>query len=391
MFFENLKLAIESLKGNKLRTTLSLLGIVIGVSAVIIIMTLGKSATSDIQKQIASMGMRKITVQLRGPRREMEQFKPVLTHTIKKEVPGILNALPQAEKAGVIARSLHSINVGTLIGTQKSFDTIHKYEVDAGRFISREDNEKRRMVVVLGNEIAWKLFPEGGAIGKTIRILEGTRPNLKVIGIMKQKDNWGINLDKTLYIPFSTMFHKFYPVPYVNSYLFETEEGAEPIEVSENLKSWFQKRINNFWLQSPSAIAEEYKDVTRTISLLMGSIAAISLLVGGIGIMNIMLVSVTERTREIGIRKALGATPVLIRTQFLTEAVNITVTGGILGILWGSLVSYIIVHFLKWTFTPDPSSYVISVLFSSFVGIFFGLYPAVKASRMDPVKALSYE
>jgi putative ABC transport system permease protein len=395
MIWENLILAVKALWSNKLRTVLSTLGIVIGVASVVAITTLGQSATSSIQSQVAEAGLETITV---FPGRDSDSetrrlFAPELAEELTM-VEGVDEAAPLNLGNYTIQHGRESYS-GTVIGAEESFQRIFSYAVSAGRFLTEQDDRRRSRVIVLGAELATYLFPDGNALGSYIRVYRDQARSFKVVGIMaEQSDTMGMSFDTSAYVPYETFAQRLQKVESAGRYAMRTEEGADVLEVAARVESFMLELTGNedsFRVISPSTISEMFTGITETLNVFLTGIAAISLVVGGIGIMNIMLVSVTERTREIGIRKALGAAPGVIRGQFLTEAIALTALGGFIGMTLGTLISRLATHLLGWSFTVNPMAYGLAVAFSAAVGVFFGMYPAVRASRLDPVAALAYE
>jgi putative ABC transport system permease protein len=398
MFWENIRLALREFAGNRLRTFLSLLGIVIGIGSVIAITTLGQSATASVQKQVAQGGLETITVfSGRDAAKEVRRLFTVdLGERLVREVPGIREVTPLAQAGYYLKHGRQTYESATVLGVQATFAGIYSYQSASGSFLSAEDGQKRRSVVVLGAEVAGVLFPDGGALDQYVRIYrQGVARSFKVIGVMKQKTGtMGLDFDGSAYVPFETYSARLERLENVQRYAMGTAAGADVLEVAGRIEKFFTRLTGNtdsFRVLSPSTIAEMFTNVTRTLNLFLTGVAAISLVVGGIGIMNIMLVSVAERTREIGIRKALGAAPRAIRGQFLTEAVTLTLVGGLAGMALGTALSFLATALLKWSFAPQAASYALAVACSSAVGIFFGLYPAARAARLQPVEALSFE
>lgn len=395
MFFENVKLAFKDFGSNKLRTFLSILGIVIGVASIITITTLGRSATVSIQSQVSSMGLETINIFPRGNDREARRlFTPELAEKLKNNIEGIKDAVPINQTPMLLKHGRDSYQANVMAVTY-DFTDVFDYKVENGNFITEDDNVRRKSVVVLGAEAASKLFPGGDAVGKYIRIYRKQAKSFRVIGVMKTRTaSMRMDFDTTVYVPRNTYNQRLKRIRRVRNYVVGTEKGMDVLVVSGKIEDYLFKLTgdaDSYRVISPATIAGIYTGITKTLNLFLTGIAAISLLVGGIGIMNIMLVSVAERTREIGIRKALGATPKVIRGQFLVEAVVLTLFGGLIGISLGTGLSYIITVLLKWLFSPQFSAFLLAVLFSGGVGIFFGLYPAVKASGLQPVEALTYE
>ena len=398
MFWENIRLALREFAGNRLRTFLSLLGIVIGIGSVIAITTLGQSATTSVQKQVAQGGLETIMVfPGRDAAKEVRRLFTVgLGERLKSEVPGIREVTPVAQSSYYLKHGRDTYENASVLGVQASFPGIYNYQSAAGTFLSREDEEKRRSVVVLGAEIAAELFPSGDAVDQYVRIYrKGVARSFKVVGVMKEKTGtMGMDFDGSAFIPFETYSARLERLENVQRYAMGTATGVDVLKVADKVEEFFTRLTGNtdsFRVISPSTIAEMFTNVTKTLNLFLTGVAAISLVVGGIGIMNIMLVSVAERTKEIGIRKALGASPKAIRGQFLTEAVTLTLVGGLVGMALGTALSGLATALLKWTFAPHAASYALAVACSSAVGIFFGLYPAARAARLQPVEALSFE
>ena len=383
MFFENIKLSFKDFAGNKLRTFLSVLGIVIGVASIITITTLGQSASVSIKNQVATMGLETINIFTRGNDSESRRiFTPELANKIKENVEGVKDAIPVNRSSMRLQRGRDTYQAN-VTAVSASFTNVFDYETENGKFITDEDDLRRKSVVVLGAEAAIKLFPDGDAVGKYIRIYRKQAKSFRVIGVMKTKTAvMGMDFDTSVYVPRRTYDQRLQHITRVRNYVIGTKKGGDVLSISNKIEDYLLKLTGDeesYKVVSPATIANIYTGITNTLNLFLTGIAAISLIVGGIGIMNIMLVSVAERTKEIGIRKALGATPKVIRGQFLVEAVVLTLFGGLIGIAFGVGMSYIITLFLKWLFAPKFSAFLLAVLFSSAVGIFFGLYPAVQA------------
>ncbi len=395
MFIENLRLALQSFFTNKMRTLLSVLGIVIGVASVIAVTSLGNSATQTIQRQIASTGLESITVMPRGFSRDVEtNFTVELAQSIMENVDGIEYAVPM-NSAGVYIRAGRNSWSGSANAVFPEYAEVFDYQVSQGSFISPEMNSSADMSLVLGSEVAEELFPDGDAIGRYVRVFAGNSSrSFRVVGVMATRTaSFGQSFDSVVYLPYNSYAQRVSGSEQVGSYALGTLEGADVLAIADELESFLTIRLgeDSFRILSPATIAEAASSITETLQLVLAGIAAISLLVGGIGIMNIMLVAVAERTREIGIRKALGATPGYIRGQFLVESASLTLIGGIIGLLLGLGVSIAAVGAFGWEFIPSSTAILLSVLFSAGIGIFFGYYPAHRASTLDPIIALNYE
>ncbi len=396
-FYENLKLALQNFAHSKLRTALSALGIIIGVMSVIAITTLGGSATGSIQDSIVGAGLNSITVFAgRNATDSVTRlFDLEFSDRIAAEVEGVAAAVPLVSSNFTVSYGKNQLEGVRVMAASPDYAGIYQYSVDIGEFLNEENDRRRESVAVLGAEIADSLFPEGDALGKRIRIFRNQARSFKVIGIMESMaDSMGNSFDSQVYVPVSTYDSRLQKIESVRSYGVTAELGSDVLEVSANLEVWFTDLFGDesaVRVMSPAGMADMFSGITQTMNLFLSGVAAISLLVGGIGIMNIMLVSVSERTREIGIRKALGATPRVIRRQFLFEAAALTTMGGILGIISGLGLSAMAIKALGWSFEVNIPAVFGAVIFSTAVGIFFGLYPAARASKLDPVEALAYE
>ena len=396
-FFENLKLALQNFAHSKLRTALSALGIIIGVMSVIAITTLGGSATGSIQDSIVGAGLNSITVF--AGRNATDSVTRVFDlefgERIAAEVEGVAAAVPLVSSNFTVSYGKNQLEGVRVMAASPEYAEIYQYNTTSGEFLNDENNRRRESVAVLGAEIADSLFPEGDALGKRIRIFRNQARSFKVIGIMESMaDSMGNSFDSQVYVPVNTYDSRLQKIEKVNSYGVTAEAGSDVLEVSANLEDWFADLFGEegaVRVMSPAGMADMFTGITQTMNLFLSGVAAISLLVGGIGIMNIMLVSVSERTREIGIRKALGATPRVIRRQFLFEAASLTTMGGILGVFSGLGLSALAINALGWSFEVNIPAVFGAVFFSTVVGIFFGLYPAARASKLDPVEALAYE
>ncbi|NQT57685.1 MAG: ABC transporter permease [Bacteroidetes bacterium] len=395
MFKENIKLALKAMLGNKLRTILSLLGIVIGVGSVITILTLGESATKSITQSIVDSGLETITIFSTSPdiKAIQYEFNENLPEKIINNVSGISTVLAVNSSRATLRNGQVSESY-TVMGVPANYAEVLDYTSAEGMFFTEKDNQDTRQVVILGAEAAESLFPGGNAVGSYVSIFRNQAKSYRVVGVMAEKAaSFNLQFDSSVYIPYNTYIQRIEKVEIVGSYMIRTEPEVDVLEVSANLEIYLDRLVGegNYRVFSPSTIAEMASSVTETLSLVLAAIAAISLLVGGIGIMNIMLVSVAERTKEIGIRKALGAPPSVIRGQFITEAVTLTLIGGVFGVLFGTGVSLVATNMLGWSLFPQYGSYFLAVGFSMLVGIFFGWYPAMKASKLDPIEALNYE
>lgn len=393
MIWENIKIALSSMVHNKMRTLLSLLGIIIGVASVVAILNLGQSVTDSITESMNVAGIDMVNIFPSGSARELNVFDETFGDTLMANVDGIQAVLPVASSSTRV-RSGQEIRNVTINGVTSDFFEVNSAELLYGNYFSSLDNINRRQVVVLGKDIAEELFPGGGAVGSYISIFRQSSKRYQVVGVLDEKDaTLGTSFNSSIFIPLNTYGQRFRRIVTMSSYTCQVLEGYNATAVSDEIDAYLADLIGTdyYMVMSAASMVEMASDVMSTLSSFLAAIAAISLLVGGIGIMNIMLVSVAERTREIGIRKALGASPSVIRWQFLVEALTLTILGGILGIFLGILISYAIINVAGWTLHLSLFAVVLSLAFSMFVGVFFGWYPAAKASRLDPIEALSYE
>ncbi len=395
MIFENIKLAVTSLVSNKMRTFLSLLGIVIGISSVMTIANLGNSLTEETNNMFNDMGVNTITIYATSwDSKVTSNFDLGFGVDIKTNVPEVESVVP-------LNNGNYEVKVGSntkkasVIGTLPEYKGATGMVLESGSFFTDEDNYAKKSVIVLGNSIAKDFFPQGDAVGRAIKVNSGAEMYLfEVVGVLEQKDPLlNLSFDNNLFIPFNSYSNKLTNLDYVSTYVLNVSSDYDVLEVESDLEAYVGSVVgeDNFATFSPASIAETFSELTGTMSLVVGAIAAISLLVGGIGIMNIMLVSVTERIKEIGIRKALGATPGNILGQFLVESVMLTFLGGIIGIGLGTWLSSFVSGWLDIPLAPDYIFSLGALVFSIAIGVFFGIYPAWRAAKLDPIDALNHE
>ncbi|NLA98442.1 MAG: FtsX-like permease family protein [Spirochaetales bacterium] len=393
MLFENIKLAFSAMRGSKMRTALSLLGIVIGVASVVAILTIGQSASQSITESIAVGGLDMITIYPSYGQRTTGTFTEEFSDMLSRDVEGLQTVLPQNNSSARVRYGKESMNA-SVSGVLSDYGNVLNLEYAEGSFFSDMDNINRRQVVVLGSSVAETLFPEQEALGQYVSLFRNQAKSYLVVGVLEAKDaTFNLSYDNTVFIPYNTYGQRFLRTSGVGAYVIKVMDGYDTIEVSARVTEYLDDIVgtDGYNLFSPASLAEMANQITGTFSAFLAAIAAISLLVGGIGIMNIMLVSVAERTKEIGIRKALGASPSVIRGQFIVEALTLTILGGLLGVALGSLLSYAVTNLMDWSLHLSYASFILAMGFSMFVGVFFGWYPAMKASRLDPIDALNYE
>ncbi len=394
MLFENIRLAFSSMAASKLRTLLSLLGIVIGVASVVAILNLGGSVRRSISDSMSQGGIDLISLSPSFTAREALIFTEEFSSEIMRNVSGIESVLAMQSSSATV-REKHEIVSGTQIqGVSSDFFPVNNAAFLDGEAFSAMDNITRRQVAVLGHDIAEELFPAGGAVGSYISIFRNQARSYLVTGVLEEKDSTAASsYNSVVFIPYNTYTGRFRSASHVGTYVIKVSEDADPIAVSSALEEYMDNLVGEdyFRMFSPATIVEMADEVTGTFAAFLAAIAAISLLVGGIGIMNIMLVSVAERTKEIGIRKALGASPRIIMGQFIAESIVLTSTGGLIGLLLGIAISYAGAAISGWTHYFSAGAVAVAVGFSVFVGVFFGWYPAKKAASLNPIDALSHE
>ncbi len=406
-FNSTFKIALRSLKVNKLRSILTSLGIIIGVSAVIIMLSVGEGAKGKISKDISSMGSNLLLVMsgstTSGGVRMGSGSQPTLkmkdAEAIQKECPSVLDVAPIVSGTKQIVYANQNWSTG-VYGITPSYLTINLWDIDYGRAIMQEDLKNSTKVALLGSTVVTNLFGDLNPVGKTIRI---SGMPFKVIGTLKSKGQSGMGQDKddTVMIPITTGQKKLFGTDFPGTVKFINVQAKDEESIDsaqEEISAILRERHGigknddeDFTIRNFTQILETIKQATNTMTILLGSIASVSLLVGGIGIMNIMLVSVTERTKEIGIRMAIGAKASDIRMQFLIEALLLSLAGGLIGVAIGVIGAKSVQLFSDLKILITPLSIILSFGFSGIVGICFGFYPAYKASLLNPIDALRYE
>ena len=406
-FLDIQKMAVHALGKNKIQTALTMLGIVIGVSAVIAMVSLGEGAQKLVQDQVAGMGTNVLQIQGGGgwnagggarQGNDQQSLTEGDVESIRQEVPTVKLVTPIAQAQGQFVFGNQNWQ-SRVEGSNEHYLEIRGLKIDQGDFFTAQDVQTASRVVVLGKTVAENLFQGSDPIGQTIRIR-----NLpyRVIGVLTPKGQSanGQDQDDFAIMPYTTVQKKMTnsAIPRINrisvSAIGAQATGAAKDQITELLRERHSIRPGqpeDFRVNNLTEVAEAAEATTRVMTLLLGSIAAVSLLVGGIGIMNIMLVSVTERTREIGIRMAIGSRGSYIRMQFLAESVILCMLGGLIGVLLGIGLSVAIARVMGWPSFVSPQAASIAFLFSAATGVFFGYYPAHKAASLDPIEALRYE
>ncbi len=404
MLNESIKMALEGMISNKLRTLLTLLGIVIGVGAVIAMVSLGFGMKENIKNNISKLGSNLLIITSGGRTATGARIAAGegarLTYDDAKAIVKQVDDI--AAMSASVSSSYQLVNgnqnwTSRVEGTTPSNFSIQSFEVENGKIFGERDMSSRTRVCVLGKTVADNLFPDGKAVGSTIRIKKSP---FQVIGVLKSKGQSGSGQDQDdiVFIPLTTAQNRMMGITYVQRVTIQaanenviTDVQAEVEQVLRIRHKIKEGDNDDFTVGNMSAVMETMMSTANSITILLGCIAAISLVVGGIGIMNIMLVSVTERTREIGIRKALGATYENILQQFLIESMVIGVIGGAIGVVVGCGASMIISSIAGWNTVISIWAIIIAVVFSVGIGLIFGVYPARKAAIMDPIDALRYE
>jgi len=403
------ELFIESLSTltiNKMRTGLAILGIVIGIGSVIALVSLGQGTQRAIQSQIQSLGANLLTVipgaQRTGVVRGAQGGATTLTNENASDISSsiqittVKSVSPEFSRRAQITTGGQNTNT-QVVGVTAAYPEVHKVTTSSGNFISQQDVENLNKVAVLGPQVVSDLFGDGASpIGQSIRI---NKQNLTIIGVTTAKGGSGFqNQDDIVYVPLTVAQKQIFGVNYLSSIALEAKSSEVMTQAQDevgylllSLHKFNDPSQADFSIFSQADILNTATSATGTFTALLSGIAAISLLVGGIGIMNIMLVTVTERTREIGLRKALGAKRKVIIAQFLIEAVLLTFTGGVLGMIFGIIASYIISNLLSAVFVLSPGSILLAFAVSAVIGIIFGWYPAYRASQLQPIEALRYE
>lgn len=403
MYKESFLMAWASLIANKMRSLLTMLGIIIGVAAVIALVSIGNGVKQDIEDSISSLGSNLLVVLPGAPRTpgarssqgSMKSLKISDYEAIAK-LEGVKAASPMTNGSYVVIYQNKNWTT-SVAGVNSNFQDVNNWTMTSGRFFSDKNVQNRERVAVVGQTVVKNLFTDEDPVGKEIRV---KNIPFRVIGVLKSKGNgtMGNDQDDTVLIPYTTSMERVEGIDYLRRVyvVAKDDEGIDRLQadienllrVRHNIKD---TNLDDFNIQNMKSIMETVAQTTGTFTLFLGAVAAISLVVGGIGIMNIMLVSVTERTREIGVRKALGATYSVIVTQFLIEAVVISLMGGFIGIAFGIGASKVIGMVSGMSTVVSVPTIIMSFAFSMAIGLIFGIYPARKAAKLNPIDALHYE
>jgi putative ABC transport system permease protein len=404
----NIKIALRALRANMLRSSLTVLGIVIGVAAVVALLSIGRGATANITDRVSSMGSNLVTISTQmqfGPGGGSGTSTKLLYsdyESIQSSVSNIADIVPIYSAREQVSSTNRTSNY-TVSGVTPNYTDVRSYEIGQGRFLSEADYLANDEVAVVGSTVATDLFEGLNALGRTIKI---NNRDFKIVGVLAESGSGGMTSgDDVVLIPLSTGYSKIFGSSAVSngkqtlSTIMISAASADSVDkvitdVELVLRSDHKLTLTEdlgFTVASQAQALETLSTVTSTLTAFLGAIAAISLLVGGIGIMNIELVSVTERTREIGLRKAVGATQKVILTQFLIETMVLALLGGILGILLGVAIALIVTWLGLITAKITADVILLAFFSAALIGIFFGIYPAYQASKLRPIVALRYE
>jgi putative ABC transport system permease protein len=398
----SIRIALRAMAGNPLRSLLTMLGVIIGVGSVIAMVAIGEGARQATTQQVQSLGSNLLTIfagtsQAGGIARgdAVQTLTMEDAEAIAEGVPGVTGVSPEfSRQAQIVYRSQNTYT--RITGVTPNYETVRNWKAASGQFINENDMRSRARVVLLGATTASTLFGDTDPLGQQVKIRGVT---FTVIGIMEQKGATAFfDRDDAALVPLTTAQRRLFGGRNVGSIQVQVAAEDQMPAVQASLEEFMRARHrladnqdNDFTVRSQADILQTLTGVAQTMTALLGGIAAVSLIVGGIGIMNIMLVSVTERTREIGIRKAIGARRRDILLQFLVESVALSITGGLIGIALGVVGSRLITQFAGWATLLSPHAIVLAFVFALAVGVFFGLYPAQRAARLDPIEALRHE
>lgn len=410
IFTELLGVAWKSLLANKLRSLLTMLGVIIGVAAVIVMISVSAGTEASIAESIQGLGSNLVFISSAmtrgGPVGSPGGIQGGLVYddmtAIRERISGVAGVTVEQQASVTVKYGNVTLEDITILGSTPDYPTVRDVQVGRGRFYTEQDLERAQKVVVLGKDVAEQLFGEEDPIGQTITV---NTTKLTVIGVLAEKGlSGGVNFDELIYTPISVVFKKFTPSMFarmvgdrVRQIIVSVDENANMDEVISQITLLLAKRHDvsldslDFTIRTQADIIEARESTTSSFRTLLAWVAGVSLIVGGIGIMNIMLVSVTERTREIGLRQALGATPTDIQIQFLSEALMLSLLGGVLGVLAGIGGSILFGVLSDMRTVIVPYSLLLSFASAALVGIFFGYMPARRAAQLDPIEALRHD
>ncbi len=389
---ESLMMAMKAIKSNKMRSFLTMLGIVIGVLSIIVLTAFGQSSNATVVENIESMGTNLLSVNVKARKNNNPVTEKTLVDLMQQ--PSIEYAAPMIKGSGTLKAGLTQYEDGSIIATSSGYEKIRNMTLQSGRFITAPDDDNRSFVAVLGQEAAVELYGSVDVLGQTFTY-KGYA--FTVVGVLNEiGSSMQGSSDNVVIIPFS-LGERLFNQKGIQSFYVSATSPEEVANAQTTLEMYmdnlFQKsnQSSSYSIYNQASMLDTLNETTSTLTLMLAGIAAISLLVGGIGIMNIMLVSVSERTREIGIRKAIGATRKNILAQFLIEALTVSLLGGLIGLALSFSLLKLLEPVFSMKLTIMPQYALLSVLFSVFIGVLFGIYPANKASKMRPIDALRHE
>mgnify|MGYP002573197087 FL=1 len=394
MIYQSFKMAVKAIAGNKMRSFLTILGVVIGVVAIVVLVSIGQGANSSVVESIEGMGTNLITANINARR-----MNPIDLDSLNElaQNEAISYVAPIASVSGTVKAGTTTYDDGVVQGTTPGYESIRNWTVAEGRFLQQPDIDNRSFVAVIGSEAATEMYGTTHAVGETFSLNGYT---ITVVGVLEAVGSSasGSN-DNQILIPF-TLAQRLSNQTSISSFYVSAASSAQVEQAQAAVESYLEKAFENYNTRSfgtqysvfnQTEMLSTLSETTNTLTLMLGGIAAISLLVGGIGIMNIMLVSVSERTREIGIRKAIGAARGNILTQFLIESLVVSLMGGLLGLAISVAAVKALAPVLQMTLTIPVNVAWMAIAFSVFIGVVFGMYPANKASKLRPIEALHYE
>jgi len=405
----NLSIAMQALRVNKMRSILTMLGIVIGVAAVIAMIAIGGGAQQRLQEQIASLGSNLLIVVPGSIIQSGARLGAGNAQTLtEQDARAITTEIPDVAFAAPLTRSNAQVVFGNtnwatnINGVYNDYFDVREWNLAEGRFFDQGEITRFGKVAILGKTVSSQLFGEDNPVGQVVRI-RGIP--FEIIGLMESKgqSSQGQDQDDVIFVPLTTGRNRLFGEPRgriarVGTIMIKAQEGSDTQEVEARITELLRQRHriqtgmeNDFQVRNLTEILKTQEAASKVMSMLLAAVASVSLLVGGIGIMNIMLVSVTERTREIGLRLAVGARGRDIMMQFLVEAMTLATLGGAIGVLLGVLISWLVAYIAGWSISLNLLSIIFAVGFSAAIGIFFGYYPAKKAAKMQPIEALRYE
>jgi putative ABC transport system permease protein len=400
MLWNSLLLAVRAIRRNVLRSCLTILGIVIGVAAVIVMVTLGDGATQSVKDQISSLGSNLLMIrpgQRLGPGRDSAgapNFSTADAQAIATQIGSVAAVAPTAGSAVTVVYQAENWST-TVTGSTTAYFTTGNWKIASGRTFSEAEERAGKAVCVIGETVRRELFGKANPVGSEIRV---KRFSCEVVGLLQAKGSSGMDMDDVIVMPLKTVQRRVRGNDDVTGLQVSVKDGVSLASTTEAVKALLRERRriaesedDNFSVIDTKQIAETLSGTIRVMTMLLGAVAAISLLVGGIGIMNIMLVSVTERTREIGIRLAIGALEHEVLAQFLIESVALASFGGLVGVGIANAVSVLAAHAISVPFLPNLKVNVLSFVFAAGIGVVFGFFPARRAALLDPIEALRYE